>query len=227
MSPVKAPPAPEEDFFILEDEAPLLFRIPRTMSSSRRHSTTSGAVLDGQTSQMSPGKPSETVEKEQDVADATKTLQRPVIYEAKKPTKEKVKKSRIPEPPESQPEKLRPPVDGAAIDRLVHEKPIKKQRRVRQVHYEKGDADDVKPQDTAGEATTDFEEPSRKMTKKSQKNTEVKKPRAVKQKKTEVKKGRKEMPHVDDGMGDDQRRSDDGHPASPSGDVQNPDLHLA
>lgn len=220
MSPVKAATAPEEDFFILEDEAPLLFRIPRTMSSSKRRSRTSGSVSDSQTSKTSPGEPSETVEREQEVTDAAN----PVV-ELKKNRKEKVKK--IPEPPE----KLRPPVD----ERLVHEKPIKKQSKAKQVYFEKSD---VNPQDSAGEVGTDLEEPSRKMTKKSPKNEEVKKAKAAKQNKTKVKMERngsqvvKEMLHLEDGIEGNQEPSNDdgGHaddpPAGPSGNIQIPKRRL-
>lgn len=223
MSPVKAPTAPEEDFFILEDEVPLLFRIPRTMSSSKRNSRTSGTVFDSQTSQRSPEKPSETAD-----TDATEKLHNCVINESKKNTREKVKKTKIPEPPESPAEKQRPPVDRAAVDRLVHEKPIKKQSRVKQVYAEQSGKKDVKPQ--AGEVLPDLEEPSRKSSKKSQKNIEVKKTNAVKQKKTKVKVGRKgaqvvkEMPHVEDGIEDEQEQSNDDlgpadHPALLSGNI--------
>lgn len=221
MSPVKAATAPEEDFFILEEEAPLLFRIPRTMSSSRRRSRTSGTVSDSQTRKMSPGEPSGTLEREQEVTDAAKKLRSPAD-ELKKNRKEKAKK--IPEPPE----KLRPPVD----ERLVHEKPVKKQSRVKQVYFEKND---VNPQDSAGEVGTALEEPSRKMTKKSPKNMEVKK---AKEKRTKVKMHRKgsqavrEMLHVEDGIEDNQEPSNDdgGHgddpPAGPSGNIQIPNWRL-
>lgn len=238
VSPVKAPdpnPVPEEDFFILEEEAPLLFRIPRTMSSSQRHNGTSTPVLDSQTSQRSPEKPSETVGKEQKVTDATKKLQSPVINELKKKTNEKVKKSKIPEPPESPAEKLCPPVDHAAVDRLVHKKPIKKQSRVQQVYWEQIDNQDVECLDTAGEVLPDLEKASRKMTKKSKKNTEVKKPKAAEQKKVKMgrkgAKGEKEMPQWVEGIEDNQEQSSDDHgqadqPASLSGNIQIPKLCL-
>lgn len=235
MSPVQAATVPEEDFFILEDEGPLLFRIPRTMSSSKRHNRTCGTVFDSQTSKGSPGNPSEAVEKEQE------KLQSPVINEQKKNTKEKkTKKTEIPEPPESQPEELCPPVDRAAVGRLAHEKPIKKQSRVKQVCSEKNDTKDVKPQDTAVEATTDLEERSRKMTKKSKKNMEVKKPKAVKhreevdEKKTRIKMGRKEaqvlkeMPHIEAGIEDnhDEHDGQADDPALLSGNFQISKLRL-
>lgn len=214
----------------MEDEAPLLFRIPRTTSSSRRHSKTSGTILD---SEGSPGRPSETVGKEQEFTEATEKLQSPVVNKAKKNTKEKVKTTNIPEPLDSQAEQLCPPVDHAVPERLVHRKPIKKQSRVKQAYSEKSDAMDVKPQDTAGEVTTDSKEtPSRGKTKSSPKTLKVKKLNAVKhrmevnKKKTPVKPGRKVAKAVKETRTEDhQEQSSDGHgqggdPALKSGNIQ-------
>lgn len=237
MSPLKAPTGPEEDFFILEDDAPLLFRIPRATSSNKRRTRTSGTVIDGQTSQSSPGNPSETVQKEQESTDANNKPQSPIVDKLKKNTRGKVKKTEITKP-ESHPEKLCPPVDRAVVDRLVHEKPIKKQSRVKQVSFEKSHVEDtlnVKPQDISSEGT-DSEEPSGTMRKKSKKNTEVKKQKAVKHskevdKKKTLKMGGKgarvvkEMPHVEAEVGENQEQSNDEHgraddPALLSGNSQ-------
>lgn len=228
MSPVNAHKVPEEDFFILEDEAPLLFRIPRTMLSSKRHSGTSGAVFDSQTSQKSPRHPSQTVEKEQQFTD------RSPVNKLKKNTK-RVKKTNIPEPLDSQPENLSPPADHAVVERLVHEKPIKKQSRVKQVYSEKNDTMDVTPQDPAANVSTDSEETPRKVTKKSQKTLKAKKPKAIKhrkevdKKKTAGKPGRKgaqvvkKMPQPEAGIEDHQEHSSEEHgqadPALLSGNI--------
>lgn len=239
MSPVNAPKVPEEDFFILEDEAPLLLRIPRSMLSSKRHNRTSGAVSDSQTSQKSPRHPSETVEKEQEFTDATKKLQSPVVKKRNKNKKEKVKKTNVPEPQDSQAENLcESPADHAVVERLVHKKPIKKQSSVKQVHSEKSDTMDVKHQDAAGKETTDSEGTPGKVTKTSQKPLKVKKPKAVKhrkevdKKKRRVKPGRKgaqavtaEMPQTEAGTEGDQEQSSGGNgqaddPALLSGNIQ-------
>lgn len=238
VSPLKAPTGPEEDFFILEDDAPLLFRIPRATSSNKRRNRTSGTVIDGQTSQSSPGNPSETVQKEQEYSDANNNPQSPIVDKLKMNTRGKVKKTEITKS-ESHQEKLCPPVDRAVVERLVHEKPIKKQSRVKQVSFEKSHVEDtlnVKPQDTSSEAT-DLEEPSGTMRKKSKKNTELKKPKAVKHskevgKKKTLKMDRKgervvkQMPHVEAEAGENQEQSNDEHgraddPALLSGDELN------
>lgn len=234
MSPLKAPTGPEEDFFILEDDAPLLFRIPRTASSNKRHNRTSGTPTDGQTSQSAHGNPSETVQKEQESTDANNKPQSPIVDKLKKNTRGKVKKTEITEP-ESHPDKLCPPVDRAVVDRIVQKKPVKKQSRVKQVSFEKSDSLNVKPQDTASEAT-DLEEASGTMKKKRKKSTEVKKPKAVNHSKEVVKiktlkmsgkgaRGVKEMPHIEAEIGENQEQSNDEHgqaddPALLSGNIQ-------
>lgn len=225
--PFKAPTVAEEDFFILEDDGPLLFRIPRTTSSNKRHIRTSGTVIDSQTSQSSPGNRSETEQKELDSTHPSNKPQSPIVDKLKKNTRERVKKTVITQP-ESHPEKLCPPVDRAGVDRLVHEKPIKKQSRVKQVSFEKSDMQSAKPRDAASEPT-DLEEPSGKVRKKSKKNTEVKQPKAVKHSeevdKKKTSKMVKEMQHIEGGMRENQEQSSDKHgraddPALLSGKIQ-------
>lgn len=120
------------------------------------------------------------------------------------------------------PEKLCPPVDHPVDGRSVHQKPIKKQSRVKQVSFEKSDTS-VKPLDTTRKATN-IEESSGKMMKKA-KSVKLDKERS--KEKTRKKGARvvKEMLHVEVGIGENSEQSNDEHgraddPALASGNIQ-------
>lgn len=217
MSPVKAPapPEPEEDFLILEDDEPLWFSIPNRNPPNKRHSRTSSTDKDSQTDKGATDSSPETAQKEQESAQANGNLGSPVVSNVKKKVKGREKK-KITEP-ENHLDECCPPEDVPVADVEEHEKLNKKQKQVKEVPSKKSDKLEEKPHK---------EQPSEKMGKNAQKTNKVKKPKSVKnseekakknttlKRSTKVMQGVKEAACVAAGMGESQEQSSDhhGHP---------------
>lgn len=218
MSPVKAPapPEPEEDFHILEDDEPLWFSIPSRNPPNKRHSRTSSTDKDSQTDKGAADSSPETAQKEQESAQANGNLGSPVVSKLKKKIKGREKKKKIAEP-EKHLDELCPPEDLPVADVEEHEELNKKQKQVKKVLSKESEKLEEKPHK---------EQPSENMGKRAQKTNEVKKPKSVKNSEEKAKKnttlkrgtkvmqGVKEAAYVAAGMGESQEQSNDhhGHP---------------
>lgn len=212
MSPVKAPapPEPEEDFLILEDDEPLWFSIPSRNPPNKRHSRTSSTDKDSQTDKGATDSSLETAQKEQESAQAIGNLGSPVVSKIKK-MKGREKKKKITEP-ENHLDELCPPEDLPVADVEEHEELSKKQKRVKEVPSKESDKLEEKPHK---------EQPSEKMGRRAQKTNEVKKPKPVKnseekaKKNTTLKRGTKVMRGVKEAayvvMGESQEQTSDHH----------------
>nr|XP_046227714.1 protein piccolo isoform X2 [Scatophagus argus] len=171
LSPVKvpAPPEPEDDFLILEDETPLWFSIPRKTATSKKQgqSRTSSTDKDSSTDKGAKSSPQKTTQKQQESDQANGKLGSQTVSQKIKKMKGKEKMNEVTEPGNDMNE-LCSPEDLSAGDLVEQEKPSKK-TRLKKVASKHSDKAEEQPKESASRET-DKEEPPLKMEKKTQKS---------------------------------------------------------
>ncbi|XP_035511537.1 nucleolar protein dao-5 isoform X2 [Morone saxatilis] len=178
LSPVKVPtpPEPEDDFLILEDDAPLWFSIPSKTASTKRRSIASSTDKDSSTDKGSKDNVLETAQQQESEQENDKPRSQTVNQKTKR-RKGKEKKNEVTEPGNDLHE-LSSPEDLPAGD-LMEEKPDKKKRRLKKAPSKESDMEEEQPKDTAS-SQTDEERPTLKMEKKAQKSSEMKRSKSSK-----------------------------------------------
>ncbi|XP_040921200.1 enolase-phosphatase E1 isoform X2 [Toxotes jaculatrix] len=192
LSPVKVPtlpPEPEDDFLILEDEAPLWFSIPSKSSKKQKPSRTSSSDKDSSTDKGTKDSALETAQKEDELEKANARLENQPVNQKMKKKKGREKKNEAVGPKDDEGEYFSPE-DLPAGDLMEQEKPIKKkQQQLKKTSLKENDKAKEKPKDTASRES-DEENPSQKMKKKAQKSSVMKSSKSSKDGKENVQTSR-------------------------------------
>ncbi|XP_019943435.2 nucleolar protein dao-5 isoform X1 [Paralichthys olivaceus] len=157
LTPVKVPappPEPEEDFLILDDDAPLWFTIPSKTATSKRQKQSRSDSSDKDSSKDKAAKdsPQETGQKEVESEQAELGIHPLDLSTNRK--KRSQKKNKVTEPGNDKDE-LTTPEDLPAGDLVEQEKPNKKKRQqqLKKIPSKESDKADEEPKDTASRET--------------------------------------------------------------------------
>lgn len=176
LSPVKVPtPAPvldEDDFLILEDDAPVWFSIPRktTTSKKQRENRNSSSDKDSSADKGMKDSPPETAQKQQESKQTIKNLESQVVNQKMKKLKGKEKKNLVTES-ETDENGLSSPEEPAG-DLMEQEKPNKRKQRLKKAPAKESNKAEERPEDAASR-DTDEEAPTLKVEKKPQKSSDA------------------------------------------------------
>ena len=179
LTPVKVPPPPEpeDDFLILEDDAPLWFTIPSKTATSKRQrqSRTDSSDKDSSTDKATKDSPQKTGQKE--VESEKAELGIPPLNLSTKRKKRPEKKNKVTVPGNDMDE-LTTPEDLPAGDLVEQEKPNKKKRQqqLKKIPSKERDKADEEPKDTASRKTD-----KEKLSQKTEKKKSVKSSKDVKE----------------------------------------------
>ncbi|XP_035474506.1 uncharacterized protein si:ch211-161h7.4 isoform X2 [Scophthalmus maximus] len=167
LTPVKVavpPPEPEDDFRILEDDAPLWFTIPSKTATGRRQRQSRSSSTDKESSTDKGTKDSPE--------EAKAELAIEPVDQTQEKTKKKngrVKKNEVTRP-ENDKEELTSPEDLPAGDTVEQEKPNKKKRELKKIPSKECDKAEEEPKETARKETVE-EKNAEKMETKVQKSS--------------------------------------------------------
>ncbi|XP_034998814.2 muscle M-line assembly protein unc-89 [Hippoglossus stenolepis] len=179
LTPVKVPPPPEpeDDFLILEDDAPLWFTIPSKTATSKRQkqSRTDSSDKDSSTDKATKDSPQETGQKEVESEKAELGIHPLDLSTQRKKRPEKKNKVTV---PGNDKDELTTPEDLPAGDSKEQEKPNKKKRQqqLKKIPSKESNKAEEEPKDTASRKTD-----KEKLSQKTQKKKSVKSSKDVKE----------------------------------------------
>ncbi|XP_039983520.1 ankyrin repeat domain-containing protein 11 isoform X2 [Xiphias gladius] len=183
LSPVEVqttPPVLEDDFLILEDDAPIWFSIPSKTATSKRQKQSRSTDKDSSTDKGTKDGPLVTAQKEDELEKATTKLGILPVNQKIKKKKGRETKHEVTWPRNDEYE-LSSPKDLPAGDLVEQDKPNKKkQQRLKKIPLKEAKE---KAGDTAG-GEKDEEKRSQKMEKKAQKSSEMKSSKSSEKAKT-------------------------------------------
>ncbi len=180
LSPVKVPVSsePEDDFLILEDDAPIWFSIPTKTGKKQKQSKTSSTDRDSSTDKEVKDGSTEAAGKQQESEQTNSKLISQTVNQKMKRIKKKEKRNEATDPGNCMDE-LCSPEDLPAVNLMEQEKPNKKKQQLEKVPSKENDKAEERIKDTASRES-DEEQHTVKMKKKAQKSSDTKRSKYLK-----------------------------------------------
>lgn len=178
LSPIKVPtppPAPEDDFLILEDDAPLLFSIPSRTTKKQNRSKTSSSDRDSSTDKGTKDSQLETAQKQLETDQGRSNRQSQTVHNQKRKKNRRETDDEVAGTGNDKGHDiLLTPEDLPAVEVMEQDKPKKKKKGLKRVSSTESDTAEKERKETGSRETDEVKSP------KAQVRSEVKRPKSLK-----------------------------------------------